>query len=252
MIPTIRAETNDGYIWKMVFDDNLYGLKNLDGAVVIDVGAHIGSFTSKAIALGAKAVICVEPNPENFTCLKRNTSIHSDVTYRLAALDYGEAELVPISAPDGKNTGRIYSGGDAMHLARYLVPQIRLKDLLELLPNGRANLLKLDCQGGEWQAFNEEPASTWMSFDEIIGEIHADLHIEHFLSFLNRQGGGRLQTLELESLGLRDWAIRGVRRFAKAHGFETVFSLDEEDINSAEFYASRPGGTERCGLVADA
>src|SRR5262245_53803879 len=79
---------------KMVFSDNLYGLNNLDGAVVIDVGAHIGSFTSKAVESGARTVISVEPNPENFNALESNTAHFVQVRRTLAALDYGGNRLV--------------------------------------------------------------------------------------------------------------------------------------------------------------
>lgn len=42
------------------------------GDVVLDCGAHIGLFTRKALSMGARMVIAIEPSPKNLECLKRN------------------------------------------------------------------------------------------------------------------------------------------------------------------------------------
>jgi FkbM family methyltransferase len=41
------------------------------GDIVLDCGAHVGVFTRKALAAGAKLVIAIEPVPANLTCLRR-------------------------------------------------------------------------------------------------------------------------------------------------------------------------------------
>lgn len=42
------------------------------GDVVVDVGAHVGTFTQHALARGASHVIMVEPDPINQECIRRN------------------------------------------------------------------------------------------------------------------------------------------------------------------------------------
>lgn len=42
------------------------------GDVVVDCGAHVGTFTHFALARGAGKVISVEPSPRNVECLRRN------------------------------------------------------------------------------------------------------------------------------------------------------------------------------------
>lgn len=42
------------------------------GDIVVDCGAHVGSFTHLALARGAAKVIAVEPSPRNVECLRRN------------------------------------------------------------------------------------------------------------------------------------------------------------------------------------
>ncbi|MCZ2157345.1 MAG: FkbM family methyltransferase [Bryobacterales bacterium] len=42
------------------------------GDVVLDCGAHVGTFTHFALARGAGKVISIEPSPRNVECLRRN------------------------------------------------------------------------------------------------------------------------------------------------------------------------------------
>jgi FkbM family methyltransferase len=44
------------------------------GDIVVDIGAHVGVFTAKALELGAEKVVAVEPDPGNVECLRRNFS----------------------------------------------------------------------------------------------------------------------------------------------------------------------------------
>lgn len=252
MHPRLRPNANDQIIWSMVFDNNLYGLHDLKDAIVIDVGAHIGSFTRKAMELGAATIVSVEANPDNFAVLEANTEDASFVIRRLAALDYGALALVPVSAVDSGNTGRVYSGLDANNRAQYFVPNIRLEAILDLVGSERVDILKLDCQGAEWQVFNQASSSVWGRIGEIVGEIHADLHLDHLLAFLTSEiGRNHVRVLD-HGLRPRDWAISAVRSFAHKHGFEAAFSLDDEDENSAEFHAYRRGVEPKCAIAADA
>jgi FkbM family methyltransferase len=43
-----------------------------EGDVVLDCGAHIGLFTKKALSMGARRVVAIEPSPKNLECLRRN------------------------------------------------------------------------------------------------------------------------------------------------------------------------------------
>jgi FkbM family methyltransferase len=44
------------------------------GDIVLDCGAHVGTYTREALASGAKLVVAIEPVPENLACLRRTFS----------------------------------------------------------------------------------------------------------------------------------------------------------------------------------
>ena len=68
------------------------------GDVVLDGGAHIGVFTRKALAAGARLVVAIEPIPANVTCLRRTFADEIEdgrvIVYPAGVSD--RAEILPI------------------------------------------------------------------------------------------------------------------------------------------------------------
>ncbi len=65
----------DAVVVREIWCENVYEVFEgdlTDTGIVVDVGANIGSFSLYAAALGAKKVICVEPEPHNIELLVRN------------------------------------------------------------------------------------------------------------------------------------------------------------------------------------
>lgn len=69
---TFRERTLDEWIYARVVHDNEYLLPDWISGVVIDVGAHIGSFTHLALERGANTVLAFEPDAENYKALCAN------------------------------------------------------------------------------------------------------------------------------------------------------------------------------------
>lgn len=241
-----RDGTSDAATWRTVFDGNLYGVGNFKNLAVVDVGAHIGSFSCRAAEAGARRVLSVEANPENFSILRKNVAPYAAVEILLSALDHTGASLVAVSGGE-PDTGRVSSGADARQSPRFLVPTVQIDKIFEQLGGDRVHVLKMDCQGAEWQAFNAASSESWQRVDEIVGEIHADLHFEHFCIFAARHVPAEAFTSP-DTWRLRARALVAVSTFLRAAGFEVTFSLDEEDDNTAEFHALRRGLSPRCQI----
>lgn len=53
-----------------IYGDQAWGVRK--GDVVLDCGAHVGTYTRKALAAGASLVVAIEPAPAAVECLRRN------------------------------------------------------------------------------------------------------------------------------------------------------------------------------------
>lgn len=167
MSPHFRAGTWDENIWKSIVDHNEYGVTGEWPGDVLDIGAHIGSFSHYATeVLKARHVIAVEPDPANYALLLENVSdqrLSRRVTVINAAV--GCASKAVLSRDPGENTG----GGAYVSdpLAAGGIPCFTLDELLPLLTG--PVLLKIDCEGCEYGAILN---SKLEGVARVVGEYH--------------------------------------------------------------------------------
>lgn len=178
-----RTNTNDGALLSGIIGADEYGLRDLPNLTgwAIDVGAHIGAVT---LALAADhpnlSIIAVEPVPENVTGLELNAV---SFTERIRIVHAAAA------APDAKTVKLLWNYRtaeradtpyveDSRYIANLFGPKgsdgdthrvkaISLDTLMEGLD--RLALLKLDCEGCEWQ-FLRSPRVA--DVEIIVGEFH--------------------------------------------------------------------------------
>ena len=133
-----------------------YGKLVLPGAVVLDCGANIGTFTRKALELGAATVIAIEPSPRNVECLRRNFAaeikagrvviraegvwdsqgVMEMATYEVSALD----SLVMKSREEGPRAGAVK------------VPLTTIDAIVRETGLTSIGLIKMDIEGAEKKA----------------------------------------------------------------------------------------------------
>ena len=132
--------------------------------VVVDVGAHVGTFSYLCHTLGSRAVHSYEPSPANFDGLRRNLASLPGTHLRQLAVwrsDGAAADgRLVLSGPSGDNTGAcsVLTGrnppifahrGDAGPAAPARgVRGVALDAILRTF--ARVRLLKLDCEGSEF------------------------------------------------------------------------------------------------------
>jgi FkbM family methyltransferase len=159
-------------------------------AVIVDVGAHIGTFARAAHRRWPAArIICVEANAANLAALARNvegiaTVVHAAVTYE------PEVALINTVTPGSHNTGgsSVHPRGVLEELARSGRPlvaadgfsrgiadmrplrSITLEQLCLAYQLPCIDLLKLDCEGSELTIL--ENYSTPEQIGRIVGEYH--------------------------------------------------------------------------------
>lgn len=150
----LRPGTLDRRLFRHVVLDNEYRLPGRfgPGDVVLDVGAHTGSFALAVLRRGVGRVVCCEPQPDNAHLLTRNLAPFRDRVSVLPSAVWRSdrpASLRLRPAWDSRNTGA------AQALEADDGPAIRTVAFDDLVRQhaprgGRVRLVKLDCEGAEW------------------------------------------------------------------------------------------------------
>jgi FkbM family methyltransferase len=204
----LRPGTWDEIVYDQVYAGNEYGLpaRMGDHDVVLDIGAHIGCFSLAAIDRGAGTVLAAEPDPDNFKLLSENCAD----PIRNGKIIAVEAAVV---RSDGRAGGTVlYDGyrvdGGIVNTAAgrttegkgVPVPAVPFDELvdraLEASREKDIKLLKLDCEGVEWEILY-----TTKRLDrivEIVGEYHnwgapSGQGIADLLAFLKAGGFAKVE-----------------------------------------------------------
>lgn len=140
------------------------------GDTVVDVGAHIGIvsiYLAKRFP-GIK-VLALEPVPENYARLCRNIEANgvSDSVTTIPMAVTGDGRGLNIAGDLSLNSGGVsaYGAGDNS----YSVASITLARLLEAQGIDRVALLKIDCEGSEYEILTPDVLA---KVDRIRGEFH--------------------------------------------------------------------------------
>jgi FkbM family methyltransferase len=150
------------------------------GDTVIDIGANIGVFAAYAATRAAGVrVFAYEPFPENIAWLKRNVTesrltnvevraqaVGAETCVRTLQVDPGDWIMHSLFArPDGT---------DAQALA---VECVSFDEVMNQPGVARCDLLKLDCEGSEYEILQGCAPDTLRRVRRIVGEFHEGEHI---------------------------------------------------------------------------
>jgi FkbM family methyltransferase len=118
------------------------------GAVVVDVGAHLGYFTRLLAKRAGKggAVYAFEPNPDTYAVLRRNTSRMKNVNAIMAAVLDKEAE-VTLYQDSGSTMMASLWAANTRGAPTGISAQATSLD--EVLDGARLDLVKIDAEGAE-------------------------------------------------------------------------------------------------------
>lgn len=174
-----------------------YGVPIRDGWKIIDVGAGIGDFSIYAVYANPNAVVyAYEPFPESYQLLVRNINVNgfenilpvNSAVWRhdgILQLDTksGEPLQVMSKSTDASNEGQ--SAGEIS------VQAISLGKVFDDHEIDKLDLLKLDCEGAEYEILMGGSPEVLQKVDRIIMEYHDIDHNHHhkaLASFLEDMG----------------------------------------------------------------
>lgn len=172
---TIRKNYADAMtIAEILVDDYVRGLNLPHNPVVIDIGGFIGDFSLYAVKrLNASRVIVCEPSPRNWALLLKNIAINGyegRIEPVNKAVTDGRDAMMNIDAPDDcQCTVSAYAPSEQPLSA---VPGISLGQLLRDHAVENVDLLKIDCEGGEFEILESTPAEVFSRIRNIVFEYH--------------------------------------------------------------------------------
>ena len=254
---SFRPGTLDRMIFNGVVALNEYRLpaRFAPGDVVVDVGAHIGSFAYAVVLRGGKHVYSIEPDRANCAFASEHLRPYVEQGYvRLmhAAVwrsDPNDDELrfdgyhaFPRSYPGMEgivNTGN----GSVVWGVGEPVAKVAFDDVVDLVTNRgerRVRLLKLDCEGAEWPLVLT--SRRLHLIDEIVGEFH-----ELGGPFLEIGENRPSKAQVFHSDQVADLTIEELARFLRDAGFGVTYSRHVRPDGALEglgfFFATREHGT---------
>jgi len=125
-----------------------------EGAVVLDCGAHVGLFTKKALSMGARQVVAIEPSPKNLECLRRN--LKDDIAQgKVVVVPKGvwdqEDELI-LHTYDGNSAADSFVVQAEGSTSEISVPLTTIDQLVRDLNLKEVDLIKMDIKGAALRA----------------------------------------------------------------------------------------------------
>ncbi len=123
------------------------------GEVVMDVGAHVGTFGEDALHRGAAKVIMVEPDPVNVECIRRNfrQEIAAGIVVVVPEGAWSSVDMLEFSIGIGNSgTGGFLHREDGASTLK--VPVRPIDDILRDLRITKVDYVKFDIEGAEREA----------------------------------------------------------------------------------------------------
>ena len=213
-------------VWsvKEAFVDRLYeryGFPIEPGWSIVDIGAAIGEFSVLAAkAAPGTTVIACEPFPGSVDLLRANLALNllDNVTVipKAIAAESGTVLLDLRGEEPLKFVSALHRGGAdelIVPVGSIAIPAIPLAEVLASTPAGHIDLLKLDCEGAEYEILMQAPSEVLAQVDRIVLEYHdattryAHPELERFLDAAGYDVASIPNIVHPDEIGYL-WAIR--------------------------------------------
>jgi FkbM family methyltransferase len=193
---------NDGDMWSVFVKDEYQRLPVKD-KIVIDIGANIGDSPIYFTLRGAKKVIALEPCLKSYSTAKANLKTNDlfdkislilagcssssgsiDVNHMhdvehdaLSLMHFNNDSTQFTLSPRQKNGNKNHVYHDALSLTHFnnyseVVPLFTIKDVLDKFEIDNKAVLKMDCEGCEYESILSTASSTLQRFSHILIEYH--------------------------------------------------------------------------------
>lgn len=146
--------------------DDLIKLHNLP-KLVFDVGGYNGDYTEKIFLKFGCRVVIFEPIEEYFNICKKRFLDNENITVVHAAI--GKENKKVILRKDGNTSSEFYGSFEKLEME--ICDMSKLSDFVSIL--GLPNIIKLNCQGGEYVILEDLKQNSLLSeIPELLIQFH--------------------------------------------------------------------------------
>ena len=179
-------------LYSEIYLANIYSQEVLNrGMSVIDIGAHIGTYTilvAEKIGKEGK-VIAIEPEPKNYEQLLKNIQLNhfeNVIPQNIALADYDGFKKLYLSSWSGSHS-LVIRGDEGASIE---VPVKTLDKLVEELNLKRVDIIKIDAEGAEISILKgaEKTLKANPNIKIIVATEHYPSETEEVCQFLNERG----------------------------------------------------------------
>ena len=171
---TLRCRVDEIFAVAEVFALDTYDRPGVDwreARLILDVGANVGAATLWMARRAPRArIVAVEPSPRALALLEENVG-RNGLSARVTVLEgaVGRRSGVTRIAEGGVSV----SGRTSEETAGVEVSVYSLDDVVERCGGGRVDVLKIDCEGAEYEAFAGASPALLQTLGAVVGEYHA-------------------------------------------------------------------------------
>lgn len=145
----VRQRSSDISIIREVIEQDVYRAKFSPHDVVVDIGAHIGSFSILAASQGT-SIVAYEPVASSFALLKQNVDINGLPVKIFNQAVFGQRKMENIFVRDFNYGGStFFKKNNPNFRDSEEVECITLDDVFEENHIRQCDFLKMDCEGSE-------------------------------------------------------------------------------------------------------
>lgn len=207
-----KIKTGDGVSTStvaVIFIKEDYG-KVPDDSVIIDIGANIGVYSIFACLSKNTTVYAFEPVSNNYDLLIKNIESNNL-----------QKRIIPFELAVGGKTEKrkIYVGDSPFNSFHPInkfhnqvdVDCISLKDIFDNNKILKCDILKLDCEGAEFEILYNLPEDYYKRIKEIRAEYHSNLsdekdNVNDLIKFIEKKGFKIIKIKEIDSSNGDIWA----------------------------------------------
>lgn len=149
-----------------IFIRDCYRDLTVDGKIVIDIGANIADSCLYFVLRGAQKVVGFEPFPHNYDTAVKNVEANGlvDRIHLVMAGCSGKAGRITVDA----GTSNTMSQAEDLQVGT----TVPIFDLAHIVSEHGGDVLKIDCEGCEYDAIMAASNTTLQNFQQIIIEFH--------------------------------------------------------------------------------